>query len=56
MDQFDTNYITFKNVEISLQIFSFLLKENKEIDGIFENISFVKMESSKIIIYSTNMC
>jgi hypothetical protein len=29
----------------------FFLKENIESDGIFENISFVEMESSKLIIY-----
>jgi len=32
------------------------LKENKESDEIFRNISFIKMESSKSINYSTNMC
>jgi hypothetical protein len=31
----------------------FFLKENKESDEIFENISFVEMESSKLINYST---
>jgi hypothetical protein len=31
-------------------------KEIQESDGIFENMSFVKMESSKLINYSTNMC
>ncbi len=55
MHQFDTNYIIFKNVEILFQ--NFFAFENKiKFDEIFENISFVKMESSKIIIYSTNMC
>jgi hypothetical protein len=29
------------------------LKENKESDEIFENISFVEMDSSKLINYST---
>jgi hypothetical protein len=28
----------------------------KKTDGIFENISFVEMESSKLINYSTSMC
>jgi hypothetical protein len=32
------------------------LKENKKLDGIFEDISFARMESSKLIDYSTNMC
>jgi len=32
------------------------LKENKGSDGIFENISFVEMESSKLINYSASMC
>jgi hypothetical protein len=32
------------------------LKENKESYGIFVNISFVEMESSKLIIYLTNIC
>jgi hypothetical protein len=35
---------------------TFFLKENKESDGVFVNISFVEMESSKLINYSTNMC
>ncbi len=30
--------------------------QNKEFDGISENISFVEMELSKLINYSTNMC
>jgi hypothetical protein len=30
--------------------------ENKKYDGMFENLSFVEMESSKLIIYLTNMC
>jgi anaerobic ribonucleoside-triphosphate reductase len=34
----------------------FLLKENKEWDEIFRNMSIIKMESSKSINYSTNMC
>jgi len=29
---------------------------NKKSDRIFENISFVEMESSKLINYLTNMC
>jgi len=40
--------------ECILKIFS--LKENTKYDGILENTSFVKMESSKLIIYLTNMC
>jgi hypothetical protein len=32
------------------------VKEIKESDGILENITFVGMESSKLINYSTNMC
>ncbi len=44
-----------------LKVFSFFFKyffsEAKiKFDGIFENISFVKIESSKLINYSTNMC
>jgi hypothetical protein len=35
---------------------TFFLEENKESDGIFVNISFVEMESSKLTNYSTNMC
>jgi hypothetical protein len=31
-------------------------KEIKKSDEIFENISFVEMESSKLIIFLTNMC
>jgi hypothetical protein len=34
----------------------FFLKENEESDGIFENISFFRMESSKPINYLTKMC
>jgi len=34
----------------------FFVNENKESDRIFENISFVEMESSKLINYLTNMC
>jgi hypothetical protein len=37
--------------ECILKIFS--LKENTKYDGILENTSFVKMESSKLIIYLT---
>jgi hypothetical protein len=33
----------------------FFLKENKESNGIFEYISFVEMEFSKLINYPTNM-
>ncbi len=32
------------------------VKENEKPDGICEIISFVKMESSKLINYLTNMC
>jgi hypothetical protein len=32
------------------------MNENKKSDKFFENISFVEMESSKLINYSTNMC
>jgi hypothetical protein len=38
------------------EMFKFFLKENKECDGICRNISFLKMEVSKLIDYSTNMC
>ncbi len=34
----------------------FSQKEKKKSDGIFGNLSFVEMKSSKLIIYSTNMC
>ncbi len=34
---------------------SCFLKENKESDGIFWNISFVVMESQILIIYLANM-
>jgi hypothetical protein len=30
------------------------MNENKESDGIFENISFVEMEFSKLVNYSTS--
>ncbi len=33
-----------------------ILKENKEFDKIFENISFTEMKSSILINYSANMC
>jgi hypothetical protein len=33
-----------------------ILKENKESDEIFENISFVEMEFSKLVMFLTNMC
>jgi hypothetical protein len=33
-----------------------LWKENKESEKIFDNKSFVEMECSKLINYSTNMC
>jgi accessory colonization factor AcfC len=64
MGQFDTNSIIFRNVEIfkknknkiKCQRFIFFLKGNKEFDEIFQNISFVEMEFSKLINYSTNMC
>jgi hypothetical protein len=32
------------------------MKENKQSDGIFENILFLKMKSSKLINYWENMC
>jgi hypothetical protein len=37
-------------------IFKKKFKENKEFEGIFGNISFLKMECSKLIKYLTNMC
>jgi hypothetical protein len=48
---FETNYIIFLNVEIFKKKKSeiFTLKKIKESDGIFEKISFVEMESSKLI-------
>ncbi len=33
-----------------------IIKENKEFDEIFEDISIVKMKISKLINYLTNMC
>lgn len=33
----------------------FFVKETKKSNGIFEDISFIEMESSKWINYSTNM-
>jgi uncharacterized membrane protein len=55
LGQFNTNYIIFRNVEILIQeIFS--LKESKQPDEIVGNISFLKMESWKLINYLTNMC
>jgi len=44
LDSFNTNYIIFRNAEIFTKYF------------IFRNISFVKMESSNLIDYLTNMC
>jgi hypothetical protein len=51
-------YIIFRNVEIfrKKKIRNIFLKEKKESDRIFENISYIKMESSKLIDYLTNMC
>jgi hypothetical protein len=62
--QFGTNYIIFRNVKIFhiKRIITEILpqknnlKENKESDEMFENISFVEIESSVLINYSTNMC
>ncbi len=55
-----THYIIFRNVENFKSIFfsnnNFSEEEEKKFDGIFEKISFVKIESSKLINYSTNMC
>jgi hypothetical protein len=49
-----TNYLVFRNVEFFSEInFS---EENKESDGIFENISLIEMKSLKLISYSRNMC
>jgi hypothetical protein len=59
MGQFDTNYIIFINVKIFKNTFFSeikIVKENDKCDGICEIISFVKMESSKLINYLTNMC
>jgi hypothetical protein len=53
MGHFDTDHIIFKNVDKSEKI---ILKENKEFDKIFENVSFTEMKSSNLITYSTNMC
>ncbi len=54
--QFNT-HIIFRNVEMfNFFLETFFLKENKESDGIFVNISFVEIESSKLINYLTNMC
>jgi endonuclease III len=53
MGQFDTDYIIFRNVSTFEKI---ILKENKEFDRIFENISFIEMKSSNLINYSRNMC
>ncbi len=53
------NYIMFRNVEFFQNIFIFR-KTNYEgnfkgSDGVFGNISFVEMESSKLINHLTNM-
>jgi hypothetical protein len=32
------------------------MKENKQSDGMFENILFLKMKSSKLINHWANMC
>jgi hypothetical protein len=53
MGHFETDYIVFRNVDNFEKI---ILKENKEFDKIFENMSFTKMKSSNLINYSTNMC
>ncbi len=53
LGQFDTNDIIFRNIEFFNQ--SLLLKENKESNKIFKNISFVEMKSSKSIHYLTNI-
>jgi hypothetical protein len=48
MGQFDTDYIIFRNVDNFEKI---ILKENKEFDRIFENISFTRMKSSNLTRY-----
>jgi hypothetical protein len=53
MGHFDTDYIIFRNVDNSEKN---ILKENKEFDKIFENISFTEMKSSNLINYPTNVC
>jgi hypothetical protein len=45
---YGTNYIIFRNVEIFKRK-KINLKENKESDGTFGNISFVEMESSNLL-------
>jgi hypothetical protein len=60
-DQFDTNYNIFRNVEIFIIVLFFeksffSKKKEKNLMEYFGNISFVEMESSKLIIYLTNMC
>jgi hypothetical protein len=52
--QFNSNYIIFRKM---LKFSKKLLKEKKrESNEIFENISFVKIESSKLLNYLTNKC
>jgi len=48
-----TNYIVFRNVDFFSEIIFSTGK--KESDGIFENISRIKMESLKLISYLRNM-
>jgi len=57
LGQFNTNYIINKKCSNFQQKKSwiFFLKGNKNYNEIFGNISFVEMESSKLINYSTNM-
>jgi len=52
--KFHANYIIFRNVEIFNK--KKILKETKKFHGIFGHISFVEIESSKVINYLTNMC
>jgi hypothetical protein len=55
LGQFNTNYIIFRNIEIFKERFFSEIKI-KKYDEIFGNISFVILEYSKLINYSTNVC
>jgi hypothetical protein len=54
LSQFNTHYNIFRNLEFFREKKN--SERNKESDGIFESTSFVEMEFSKLINYSTNMC
>jgi hypothetical protein len=54
LNQFNIIYIIFRNVEVFAKYY--FLKENLKYNKIFEIVSFVKKESSKLINYLINMC